>query len=137
MNEMKIRFWDKKLNVMWEPIELKKLLRYMLFQSMPNSDGYTALKDHFDDMVIEQFTGLKGKNGKESYEGDRVNFTVFDYNGLDTQYTGVIVFTGQRFQIWQSAESEFYGSDGGFELDWVYAQDEEIEVIGNIHEDKP
>jgi len=69
---IKIKFWDKKLNVMWEPIELSKLLKYLIFQNCPNADAYMAMKDHFDDMVPLRFMEINDITGKEIYEKDIV-----------------------------------------------------------------
>lgn len=67
MRTIKLRAWDRKLNIMWEPIELKKLLSYLIFQHMPNAAAYTEIKDHFNDIEWLEYTGLKDKNGKEDY----------------------------------------------------------------------
>ena len=68
--EIKVRAWDKKLNVMWEPITLKRLLSYLVFQNCPNAVAYEAMKDHFADMVWLQSTGLRDKKGVDAYRGD-------------------------------------------------------------------
>ena len=85
--------------------------------------------------TIGQYTCLKDKYGREIYEGDKCAFSVFDYNDCDTQYTGVVVWSGSRFTLWNKADSEYYDADGGFDIDWVRAQDDEFEVIGNIHDE--
>lgn len=86
--------------------------------------------------TVGQFTGLKGENDKEIFEGDIIEFSVFDINGADTQHKGVVKWANAMFEIWHDNESEYYGSDGGFVLAWVHSQDDCIEAIGNIYEPK-
>ena len=88
-----------------------------------------------DDWRVMMWTGLLDRHGKEIYEGDRIEFTVFDCFDRDTQFTGVVKYIGSRFLLCKSWECEdFDEHHGPFDLDWVHAQDDEIEIIGNIYE---
>lgn len=86
--------------------------------------------------TIGQYTGIKDKNGNRIFEGDILDFTVFDWQGHGTQYRGVVKYEGAHFMLWLSCESEYYGADSGFFLDWVVDQDSEATVIGNVFENK-
>ncbi len=81
-----------------------------------------------------RYSGFEDTNDIEIYAGDKIEFCTFDYNGHDTQYVGYVVDCGSRFMIWKTPDSEFFGSDGGFELDFIMSQDDSVEIIGNIYE---
>ena len=96
--------------------------KYLHYAVMPYKD---------DNFIIEQYTGIKDKNGKEIYEGDIVS-EEFEYGGDKTK------------TIWQV---RWCDDECAFELHYVsgfkvddcslVADDEEdYEVIGNIHENK-
>jgi uncharacterized phage protein (TIGR01671 family) len=132
MNKIKIKIWDKKLNKMWEPIELSMLLSYLLFKKCPNSDLYMAMKDHFIDMIFLQCSNKIDKNLKEIYQGDIVkyyeknlivgfanaHFMIFSGKELDDAYRG------NHEDLWKALGDVSKENDS----------ENKVLVIGNIYE---
>ena len=115
--KVKFRAWDKKLHVMWEPIEFNKLLKYLIFQSCPNATAYEAIKDHFEDIIWEQSTGLFDKNDTEIFEGDVVSAE------------GAFILWDRQLACWCF---NFKNSETP-NIPLFYDKIENFEVLGHIH----
>ena len=124
--EIKFRAWHSVLNEMFPNVQNHINDKVWAFGSM--------LKDP-ERFIIEQYTGLKDNNGKEIYENDVLEYTVFDFTDNDTQFKGVVKWIGSGFIVTQIPDKLCNG-DYGLELFWVSQQDCELEIIGNIHENK-
>jgi hypothetical protein len=96
-----------------------------------------------DPSTIGQFTGLTAWEDYtlpvigdlepiKIYEGDKLSFATFDYNGTDTIHTGTVYYCGAGFWI-DCTETE--GDDGVYSLSQARAEDDDMRIIGNIHDE--
>lgn len=102
--ELKFRVWDKS----------SKIFRGNLYKYLINAHtgelevwGFSDLYDEWyntydddKDLIVQQYTGLQDKNGKEIYEGDIVRGEFFDEEYRHAEIVEhAVVFYGGAFNI--------------------------------------
>lgn len=114
MREIKFRAWDNILNeyFSWE-------------DSIKFNNYHDLIEDNYNGAVsLEQYTGLKDKNGVEIYENDIVQY------GEDKDFIFVVIFKYGCFYAHNILGEKFMTDS----LLGSLVMSEKVSVIGNIHE---
>ena len=126
MREIKFRDWNRFKQEMSKVLNIGWLDGIYMNISLDTEAGQIDYNDSPDNMECEnielmQYTGLKDKNGQEIFEGDIVYVECEDENAVviwDEESAKFII----QFYGWYSDFDCYYGKD--------------LEVIGNIHDNK-
>ena len=131
-----LRAWD----------ELNKVMHYdfQYIESGKNSNDWIVFKSDKqkleDGKVLDsphsstrfkimRATGVKDIDGNSIYEGDKVEFVIYDNKEVGTKTTGVVTYDDDFAMFIISVSMS-----GRYGLGAITTQDDEIEIIGNIYE---
>ena len=127
MRELKFRVWSKVRNDWVHNMMLLSCIDGLPFAHFVETDSDKKFVKHHIynasnlDVVIQQYTGLKDKNGVEIYEGDIVKATSDQYE--NENFIGKVIFDEGCFLTWVNKN----------DIRGIWGEDD-IEVIGNIFE---
>ena len=116
MREIKFRAWCQRLKKYYFNVGTHPSIMQWCEDYKKESPGALIVSPLYENYIIEQFTGLRDKNGREIYEGDIVTVD------------GVLYFVE-----WRGAGDWFIDpecDDAFMFTPSIY----ELEIIGNIHE---
>lgn len=106
---LKFRAWDTKTGYWVEGLDFV----------IHTSGRILNIPEH---VALMQWTGLQDRNGKDIYEGDKVQVTFPEYTGKEPDNGWV---------IWDTNEATWRIQSYSW---WCYLSQGEMEVIGNLYE---
>ena len=128
MREIKVRAWHKPYKQVCQVESLRFDGNGVYTAVLIEEPFYDRRIVEADEIVIEQFTGLKDKNGTEIYQGDICSFT-----SKTGKHTGVV----ERLDNLAGFGLRMVKNNFRYtfsELDTMGIDLDTLEVIGNIHE---
>ena len=121
--EIKFRAWHKTEEMFVDAKVFDFNVGLVGTSAYDNKDGRTKYGDIMQNFIVEQYTGLKDKNGVEIYEGDIISYHRHRYE---------IVYSYGCLGL--EMEDEDYGGSKLVPLSEIHQMIINEEVIGNIHE---
>ena len=123
MREIKFRVWDN--------LKKKWVSNKDIWRIRTNNEGIGSIlppaiywKQHPQGLAIQQFTGLKDKDGREIYEGDIISYPFLNEQKREIElYKSIVSFEDGCFGFLNQSKSLH-----------LELKDREIEILGNICE---